>query len=73
MFPPSGPEWPSDEWLETLNFYLITNSAGQVTIDDFSDAQLVKAWQDHPGMGFADLDAAATKHGAGISSQTGEY
>ncbi|MBE7557333.1 MAG: hypothetical protein HS126_40365 [Anaerolineales bacterium] len=53
--------YPSDEWVEALNFYLIVASGGALTMSDFSDAELHAAWLEHPGMTMADLDPAAEK------------
>ncbi|MBE7474289.1 MAG: hypothetical protein HS114_34600 [Anaerolineales bacterium] len=53
--------FPSDEWLETLNFYLIVASGGRLTLDDFSDEVLHAAWLEHPGTTMKDMDATAEK------------
>jgi hypothetical protein len=53
--------FPSDEWLETLQFYLIVASGGRLTLDDFSDARLLAAWQEQPGMTYPALVPVAEK------------
>lgn len=53
--------YPSDEWLLLLNFYLILNSGGELTTNDFSDAHLAEAYQENPSESFVDMDATASK------------
>ncbi|GIK43804.1 MAG: hypothetical protein BroJett011_76370 [Chloroflexota bacterium] len=53
--------YPSDEWLETLQFYLIVASGGRLTLDDFSDARLLAAWQEQPSMTYPALVPVAEK------------
>ncbi|MCQ3978334.1 MAG: hypothetical protein DPW09_33325 [Anaerolineae bacterium] len=53
--------FPPDEWLELLNFYLIVNSGGKLTLDDFGDVELQAAWLEHPGTAYTDMDPAAVK------------
>lgn len=53
--------YPSDEWLLLLNFYLIVNSGGDLTILDFNDERLAEAFQENPGEQFEDMDATARK------------
>lgn len=53
--------YPSDEWLETLQFYLIVASGGRLTLDNFSDARLLEAWQEQPGMTYPALVPVAEK------------
>ncbi|HXV44665.1 MAG TPA: hypothetical protein VEC96_16510 [Anaerolineae bacterium] len=52
---------PTDEWLLLLNFYLIVNSAGELTTHDFSEARLAQAHQENPGESFNDMDVTARK------------
>ncbi len=53
--------FPSDEWLETLQFYLIVASGGRLTLLDFTDAELQAAWQEQPGMTYPALVTVAEK------------
>jgi hypothetical protein len=53
--------FPTDEWLETLQFYLIVVSGGRLTLDNFSDARLLAAWQEQPGMTYPALVPVAEK------------
>lgn len=53
--------YPSDDWLETINFYLIMASGRRLNLDDFSDAELQAAWLEHPGTTIKDMDPAAEK------------
>ncbi len=53
--------FPTDDWLETLNFYLIVSSGGRLTLDDFSDAELQAAWLEHPGTTIEAMEPAAEK------------
>jgi hypothetical protein len=52
---------PTDDWLELLNFYLIVNSGGALTLDHFDNARLDQAYQENPGERFADMNATAVK------------
>lgn len=53
--------FPTDEWLETLQFYLIVASGGRLTLDNFSDARLLEAWQEQPCMTYPALVPVAEK------------
>ncbi|MCL4299514.1 MAG: hypothetical protein KJ077_27510 [Anaerolineae bacterium] len=53
--------FPTDEWLETLQFYLIVASGGRLTLDNFSDARLLTAWQEQPGTTYPALVPIAEK------------
>lgn len=53
--------YPSDEWLETLQFYLIVASGGRLTVDNFSDARLLEAWQEQPWVTYPALVPVAEK------------
>jgi hypothetical protein len=67
---PKDEMYPTDDWLELLNFYLIVNSGGQLTVSDFDDARLYQAYQQNPGQRLADMDATATKLVLEFQAQT---
>lgn len=60
----SGPQESFyDRWLQFLNFYLIVNSGGVLTLDNFSDERLDEAFAENPSERFdaSRMDATATQ------------
>lgn len=53
--------YPPDEWLLTLQFYLIVCSGGRLTLLDFSDEALHAAWLEQPEMIYPALAPVAEK------------
>jgi hypothetical protein len=53
--------YPTDTWLELLNFYLIVVSGGDLTSTDFDDTRLYEAYQENPGQGYEDMTGTATQ------------
>jgi hypothetical protein len=53
--------FPSDDWLLLLNFYLIVNSGGVLTTDNFSDERLAQVYRANPSDRYQDMDPTALK------------
>jgi hypothetical protein len=61
---------PTDKWLLLLNFYLITASAGELTLDDFDAERLAAAYRENPGEGPKTMEASARKLVLEFQAQT---